>query len=258
MPVSIANDPFAGHLKREVSAVFGSARNLGLLGLVAILAGISGPFGTYEAFSPLARFVYWLLIVFGTAAAGHATGTAVEYLLGRFAWPTIPRLLAASLLTAVPVFGVVVLALFAFGYRADSADLVTLFIQCIAVVGGVALLTRKGAPAARRSEGSTAPKLLARLPGARRGRLLRLQAQDHYVEVITTRGRTLVPMRFRDAIDEAKPEPGAQVHRSHWIALHAVSGRCRINDRTGLRMSDGSFVPIGRKFRSAVRETVLS
>jgi len=92
---------------------------------------------------------------------------------------------------------------------------------------------------------------------ARRGRLIRLAAQDHYVEVVTARGRTLVAMRFRDAMAEAAPEPGLQVHRSHWVALNAVAGRCRDGERSGILLSDESVVPIGRTFRSAVRQMGL-
>lgn len=254
MPVSIGNDTLAGSLKREVTSLFGSPRNVGLLVVVALLAGIAGPFGTYEAMPVLQRLLYWLLVVYGTAAAGHLTGTAAEHLLDRLGWPTGVRLLTASFLTALPVFGIVVMVLVAFGGWPNGSDLVILFAQCAAVVGAITLLTIPRTSTKDWAAASATPKLLSRLPDAKRGRLMRLQAQDHYVEVITTSGRTLLAMRFRDAIDEAQPEPGMQVHRSHWVALHAVSGRCRISDRSGLRMSDGGTVPVGRKFRSAVRE----
>ncbi len=254
MPVSIANDTLASSLKRGVTSLFGSSRNLGLLVVVALLAGIAGPFGTYEAMSAAPRLLYWLLVVFGTAAAGHLTGTASEHLLDKLVWPAGARLLTASFLTALPVFGIVVLVLAAFGGWPTGSDLVILFAQCTVVVGGITLLTLPRTSTSDRQPACSTPKLLKRLPNAKRGRLLRLQAQDHYVEVVTTRGHALLAMRFRDAIDEAQPEPGMQVHRSHWVALHAVSGRCRINDRNGLRMSDGGAVPVGRKFRSAVRD----
>lgn len=257
MPESYVNDPLAMHLKREVAALFGSVQNLALLALVAFLAGLSGPFGTYEALSPLERHLCWALVVIGTAAAGHVTGTAVELVLRRRAWPTFPRLLAASVLTALPVFAVVVLVLVGFGFGPDGNDLVVLYTQCTAVVGGVTFLMFLAAPSADQIELSTTPKLLKRLPHAKRGRLIRLAAQDHYVEVVTTGGSALVSMRFRDAIAEATPEPGAQVHRSHWVALHAVADRCRVNDRIGLRLCDDSSIPIGRKFKSAARQNGL-
>lgn len=253
MPESYVNDPLATHLKREFTMLFGSVRNFNLLALVAFLAGVSGPFGTYEVLPALERYLFWVLVVIGTAVAGHGTGSAVELVLHRRGWSTIPRLLAASAVTAAPVCGVVVLVLLGFGFRPDGEDLTVLYAQCAVVVGGVAFIGFLADSPGERSQKSTTPKLLKRIPLDRRGRLIRLAAQDHYVEVVTANGRTLVSMRFRDAIAQASPEPGLQVHRSHWVALHAVSARCRAKDRVGLRLCDDSFVPIGRKFSSAVR-----
>ena len=259
LPEIFVNDLLARRLKHEVAFLFGSPRNLGALALLAFLAGLAGPFGTYEAYSPLARHLYWVLIVIGTAAAGHVTGTTVEHLLGRRNWPVLPRLLVAAALTAQPVFGVVVVVLLGFGFRPDGEDLLMLYIQCAAVVGSVTALGFFTARArGTRPDVAATPRILTRLPGTKRGRLIRLAAQDHYVEVVTAGGRTLLPMRFRDAIAETAPETGAQVHRSHWVALHAVSGRCRLKDRNGLQLCDGSIVPMGRKFRSLAREQGIS
>ena len=258
MPDSCVNDPLAIHLKREIAVLFGSARNVSLLVLVAFLAGLAGPFGTYESLEPLARHLYWVLVVIGSAAAGHIAGTSTEYLLQRLGWSPLPRLAMAALVAACAVFIVVVAVLLGFGFEPGAGDLLLLYAQCAAVVGGVTFLLYGTGAHDARPEAPVVPKLLARLPHAKRGRLMRLAAQDHYVDVVTTNGRTLVPMRFGQAIAESAPEPGMQVHRSHWVALHAVSGRCRKNDRSGLRLSDGSFVPIGRKFRAAARQISLS
>lgn len=257
MPESYVNDPLATHLKREIAALFGSARNVGLLILLAFLTGLAGPFGTYEALSPLDRHVYWVLAVIGTATVGHVTGSTAEYLLQRLNWPTVLRLSAASALTTLPVFAVMVLMFHGFGFRPDGGELLILLTQCAAVVGGVTLVQYPLARSGVQARPDAAPKLMARLPHARRGRLIRLAAQDHYVEVVTARGSTLVAIRFRDAIAEAAPEAGLQVHRSHWVALNAVAGRCRDGDRSGILLSDGSVVPIGRTFRSAVRQKGL-
>ncbi|MEM7023914.1 MAG: LytTR family DNA-binding domain-containing protein [Pseudomonadota bacterium] len=257
MQASFANDTLPNHLRREITTLFGSSRHLALLALVALFAGVTGPFGTYEALSPASRYLFWTLVVVGTAAAGQVTGTAVELLIRRLAWPAVPKVLVCAVLSAPPVFGVVVVALLGFGFRPDAQDLVILYLQCTAVVAGIGILAFLLAPQGGKRAETAPPMLMRRLPGARRGRLIRLAAQDHYVEVVTTGGRTLVPMRFRDAIAEAAPEPGAQVHRSHWVALRAVSGRGRVNHRPGLHLSDGSFVPIGRKFRSEAQREGL-
>ena len=95
--------------------------------------------------------------------------------------------------------------------------------------------------------------ILNRLPGACRGNLIRLTAQDHYVEVVTDRGRALVAMRLRDAITEVGPINGTQVHRSHWVARDAVIGRYTVDRTTRLRLADGSTVPVGRTFREPAK-----
>lgn len=257
MPESYVNDPLSAHLKREIAGLFGSLRTLSLLAFLAFLAGLAGPFGTYEALPPLHRHLYWALAVIGTATVGHVTGSAVEHGLCRLAWPAMARLAVASALTTLPVFGVMVLMFHGFGFRPDGGELLVLLVQCAAVVGGVTFVQYLAARSGVQTPASAAPKLIARLPHAKRGRLIRLAAQDHYVEVVTARGRTLVAMRFRDAMAETAPEPGLQVHRSHWVALHAVAGRCRDGDRSGILLSDESVVPIGRTFRSVLRQKGL-
>ncbi|MCY6383092.1 LytTR family DNA-binding domain-containing protein [Hoeflea prorocentri] len=251
MHQSFANDPLAAHVKRQCAAVFGSTKTLVLLLLVAIFAGLSGPFGSYDAFAPFERHLFWLLVVAGTALAGHVAGTSAEILAERLGCPHRLRLPVAAIIAAMPVFGVVVALLFAFGSKPGAADLLTIFGQCAVVTMGIALLPSLLPKKTPLPAAPVAPQLISRLPPEKRGRLVRLAAQDHYVEVVTTRGRTLVAMRFRDAIAEAMPEPGAQIHRSHWVARHAVSGRCRLNGRVVLMLANGTKIPVGRKYRTA-------
>ncbi len=254
MPGSFVNDTLADRLTSCAMTLFGSARNLGLLLFVALFAGFAGPFGTYEAFTAPERFLFWAIVVVGTAIAGHVTGTAADYLIARWNWHTIARLSVASGITAFPVSAVVALVLVAFGRWPGSGDLVTLYVQCFGVVGALSFLEHVFERKTEQEPPAPRPKLLERLPQAKRGRLIRLVAQDHYVAVTTTAGDTLLAMRFRDAVAEAASVPGLQVHRSHWVAVSAVSGRCRTNGKAGLRLRDGSIVPIGRKFVPALRE----
>ena len=251
MHESFANDPFLAVLKRHCAATFGSVGTLGLLVAVAFFAGLSGPFGTYDAFAPLERHLYWLLVVAGTALAGHLAGTSIEILGERLSWPLRFRLPVAAAVAVVPVYGVVIAILLAFGSKPGASDLLVLFGQCAAVTIGIALLPPLVSRKTGRQASPAVPKLMQRLPLAKRGRLITLTAQDHYVEIVTTRGRALVAMRFRDAVAEAAPEPGAQIHRSHWVARHAVSGRCRVNGRAALVLANGTKIPVGRKYRAA-------
>lgn len=85
---------------------------------------------------------------------------------------------------------------------------------------------------------------------------MRIEAQDHYLNVVTARGSTLILMRLGDAMAELVGQ-GLQVHRSHWIATAAVAKHRRIGARDVLIMADGVEVPVSRSFRAAAQEADL-
>jgi DNA-binding LytR/AlgR family response regulator len=78
--------------------------------------------------------------------------------------------------------------------------------------------------------------------------------QDHYVEIVTEAGAHLVLLRLSDAMAEAAPTPGLQVHRSHWVAERAVAGAKREDGRLRLVLVDGTEIPVSRGRARAVRE----
>ncbi|MEM9633047.1 MAG: LytTR family DNA-binding domain-containing protein [Pseudomonadota bacterium] len=259
MQESFANSTTTRRFLKDLAAPFTSRHHLVLLAALSIFAGLIGPFGTYGDLPLATRLFYWSVMVAGTASVGHVSATSLERFLKRTGWPFHIQQAVMSVLVAVPVCLVVTVISSGLGFGNFIAGLPSLYVQCVAVTGFVVILFNllPSAPIAEpTSPHAGKPALLERLPLARRGRVLRLAAQDHYVEVITDKGRTLVPMRFRDAISEMEPESGLQVHRSHWVALHAVTGRCRSGKKSGLRLSDGSFVPVGRSFGATVRKAV--
>ncbi len=64
-----------------------------------------------------------------------------------------------------------------------------------------------------------------------------LLAKDHYVEVVTDHGIKLVHMRLADAISICSDIPGLRVHRSAWVAEHAVRGIVRDGRNMRLELS---------------------
>jgi hypothetical protein len=52
----------------------------------------------------------------------------------------------------------------------------------------------------------------------RGGEIWALEAEEHYTKIHTSKGNTLLLMRFSDAITEMDPQPGLQVHRSFWVS----------------------------------------
>jgi DNA-binding LytR/AlgR family response regulator len=99
---------------------------------------------------------------------------------------------------------------------------------------------------------SIAP-LLERLPPQKRGELLRLSVQDHYTEIVTTRGHQLVLLRFADALKEIGLTEGLQVHRSHWIAISDVVSLRKQAGRLHVITRDGSEIPVSRSHSAAVQ-----
>lgn len=101
------------------------------------------------------------------------------------------------------------------------------------------------------------PPILQRLPLEKRGTLLALSVEDHYVRVHTSQGTEMVLMRLSDAMKETGNIPGAQVHRSHWVAFKAVTAARREGDRAILTLSSGVDIPVSRANLSKVKEAGL-
>jgi len=256
---SFANNTIVRQTMRDLGAPFLSRQSGILLVTLAVLAGLIGPFGTYDAFAPELRFLYWTAIIAATSGVGHAATSALERVLRGWRVPLCLEITAIALLAAVPVCLVVAAVSLTFGFNAFPAHLPVLYLQCVAVLACVAILFHLAEPRSLPEETQpsvAAPAVLRLLPADKRGRLLQLNAQDHYVEVVTDKGRTLLPMRFRDAIAKTQPEAGLQCHRSHWVALHTVCGRTRREGRSGLLLSCGSFIPIGRTFSASVKQAL--
>jgi hypothetical protein len=90
------------------------------------------------------------------------------------------------------------------------------------------------------------PFFLSLIPAERRGEVLHMKSELHYLSVATTRGRSLILYTLRDAVRELPPDAGVQTHRSWWVNL-AHAKDLRINGRLAtLTMADGTKVPVSR------------
>lgn len=229
------------HLSQRSTAV--------VLGAVAVLLAISGPFDTGAEMGLVARLAYWGSVVLITYALGFLATSWVET-----RWPGQPfvlRWMGRSLATALLVGSFVLgLNFAAFGILPASVMSLVLFAVDVLLISGVLHLGMMVFPGAAPQEAPAAPArlpaLLARLPLDKRGTLLSLHVQDHYVQVTTTAGQHLVLMRLRDAILETDPVPGLQVHRSHWVNSGEVRAARRDGDRGWVTLSDGRDIPVSR------------
>lgn len=83
--------------------------------------------------------------------------------------------------------------------------------------------------------------------------VLRLEASGNYVTVVTERGRRTVPGPFSAVVARMPREAGRQVHRSHWVARHAVIAERRVGRELRLQTVDGGSVPVSAAQVGAVR-----
>ena len=247
---------------REMRAHLGNPAVLAALAGVTVILALSGPFRTLDLLAPLPRAAYWGAVVFGT----YAIGTAMLTLLYR--WPRFGRLHPVlRVACASPVLGLAVTAgLVALNTGAGYGppeDLAALAGQVgLSAVISAAVLIPQELRAARPTTAPAAPAnrppaILSRLPVDRRGPLVALSAEDHYVRVTTAAGETLVLMRLGDAMREAAEVPGLQVHRSHWVARGAVRGVRRSGDGALVTLMSGREVPVSRRFMPALRQAGL-
>jgi DNA-binding LytR/AlgR family response regulator len=237
----------------------GHPATLVALGAVAAVLTLVGPFGTDQSLSAGFRALYWLTIV-GTT---YSAGLGLDVLLR----PRLPDRVArvvAPLATAVAVTVVVIFVnLLLIGRMPAGAAWATdiLTIYAIAVIVSAAMqaviasISRDTTAAGTPTE--TAPALLERLPLEKRGPLVALSVEDHYVRIRTTRGEEMILMRLSDAIRETAPEPGLRVHRSHWVAIARVTAARRDGDRAILTMAHGGDIPVSRSHIPSVKEAGL-
>jgi hypothetical protein len=271
--ICYVNDTVLQLALRELQRTFTSPRLLTGMAAVALVLGVSGPFGTSAILGLAQRLVYWLAMVVITYGSCRPLALVVVTLLRRRLGQGWGPTLLTGLLVGTPVFAVVTLVnLVAIG-NADVPP-VELWVNCtlitmaVIVVGTLiqqaqpshdnatpdAIRTGETAPPSPPAPGSP---LLERIPHPLRGRLVALTVEDHYVEVITEKGKALVLMRLSDAIKETGAAKGVQIHRSHWVALDAVKGVSRADGKVAVELSNGALLPVSRGYLLAARAAGL-
>ncbi len=256
------NTPGSYSALRELRAHMTAPTTLAALSGVALLATLIGPFDTGTSMRPAPRFGYWLVMAGATYAAGYLAAEIALRRWGDSAGPLLQDAVAAlATAVAVPPTVLAVNAVVLGAVPRPEAlpgFLATLFAIAVVVTGLLRLALRRPAPRTTASAGgAAAPAILERLPLDRRGPLVSLSVEDHYVRVRTMQGESLVLMRLGDAIREAGQTPGLQVHRSHWVALDHVRAARRDGERAVLTMAAGPDIPVSRANVPALRDAGL-
>ena len=230
-----------GHMRHPTTLV--------ILAAAVLLLAVTSPFALNNHLSLVEATLYWAWIVLAT----YSVGFVANALLGRGWWRFLASSVTITLAVAVivggtnwTVFGFVPMGRDAWIFLATTAAI------CVIVNGVFLRLDSHHGQSDTRT-----PAILDRLPIERRGNLVSLSVEDHYVRVRTVRGEEMVLIRLRDAIVEAEPCRGLQVHRSHWVALAQVTGARRVGDRAVLSMSHGPEIPVSRASLAAARKAGL-
>jgi hypothetical protein len=257
------------HLDRWLSRI---TERAGLALLFAALLAFLAPFGTYR-FGPVERVGYWTVQMAAWLVLSLAATWCVERLPGTRRRDAGLRRVAATLLATLPMMAFTGAAnSMMTGWQPDAGELTELFLSIALIGGGYTMLgdlliartihaQRPPEPAIvdpdrQEVSGGTAPSvahptdtaLVDRLPAHLRADILCLQVEDHYVRVHARGGSAMVLMRFSDALRGIDHVPGAQVHRSWWVADDAVAGLRRTGRTAQLILSNGASVPVSQPY----------
>ena len=100
--------------------------------------------------------------------------------------------------------------------------------------------------------------LITAIPRSLGDDIIRMRAQDHYVEVVTVEGKSLVNDRFSDCVEKLDQINGMRCHRSHWISLHHVETVIPSGSAYVCTLSNGDQVPVSRRRYLELKQRVRS
>ncbi len=270
---------------RELRTLLINPRLWAVFAVVVGLFMLTGPFGTYERLTLPTRLGYWLILHAATWMTALFFVALFDVALAPLMANRLGRMLLGAVIASVPIGLAITLINTAIRETPFDASrigdniliaapiaLAFCLLTWLSLSGGPALgkeihgedrMADDGsASGTHGTETPTDPRpapraaLIDRLPVERRGAILRLEVQDHYVKVVTSQASELLLMRLGDAIAETAPGSGIRVHRSHWVADEAVDRIVRhggSNPRLEVRTTDGATIPVSRSFTPDVR-----
>ena len=233
--------------------------------VLSLFVATMGPFGSYGVVSFVDRLAFWAPFL-GFGILVSAIVRAIVF--GVFSQPQMGL---GSFVTALTIATVLAPPLYGLVWARFAGEFPMLpgFGEIWAVIfcvsqGVCALRIAQAGPEPEPAAPETAttaliaqPRLAGRLDPGMRGALLSISVRDHYVDVRTDKGAASLLMRLADAISEAEPTDGAQVHRSHWVAWDAVQSVEKQGDKVVLHLKDGAPIPVSRNYRDKLSQRGL-
>lgn len=83
--------------------------------------------------------------------------------------------------------------------------------------------------------------------------LIRAEAQDHYVRLVTTHGTATLKMAFSDCVIALKEFRGVQCHRSHWVRFKHVKKVKRAGSAYVCVLNNEAEIPVSRRRYSELK-----
>jgi hypothetical protein len=240
---------FRRHVMQTV-AVLTSPTSLSVLLTGWLVAVVAGPFGTFQTMSTPLRLVYWGSVILSGVALGAVCRATLLTFCGH--WRPLLLDLQISLATTTLLAPLIYTLRATLDPALTRADLLpgSIWVNTLFFVTPVFLFHRQfGLGTVEAGDTPPPPRLVRRLPEALQGaRILRLSGSGHNVEVVTDRGTETLRLRLSDAIDEMEPVEGLCTHRSHWVALAAITASERRQGKMFVRLSNGERVPVTRTY----------
>ncbi|MCK0127272.1 LytTR family transcriptional regulator DNA-binding domain-containing protein [Erythrobacter sp. F6033] len=246
--------------------------DLSIMTVIGVVLAFVGPFGSFA--EPLAyRLVSWVSF----AWIGYAIYSPMSWVVDRlYAWLELPRPLLwvfGVVLATIPMTAIV----WSMGFLPRPVPLPSLeqalssYFYVFLVGGGITaffyMIEARGEHGEAAAVPPIAPEtaspvpdpiltnpLIEQLPAELGSDIIALEMEDHYVRVHTALGSELVLMRLRDATVHVAEIEGQQVHRSWWVARHAVEDVVRDGRNIRLKLPREVEAPVSRANVAALRE----
>lgn len=223
--------------------------------ILSVFLAVTGPYGTYITHSMFARFLVCIPVMATLLVFSVAIRVGTRIIFGSHGWKVVVANATIAVIVLTPALDLVL-------HLVVSPDAMN--FPTIGELAGLIGTMSLGYSALRRTvSGDVAEvppsspgeaRIMQRIEPHLRGDLLAISVQDHYVDVYTSAGKARVLLRLSDAIAEVHPVEGTQVHRSHWVAWHAVEAVEREGIKMFLRLADDLRVPVSKNHRDKVEE----
>jgi hypothetical protein len=244
---------------RSWKADFHNRRSLANGVFLAILAGLLGPLSSFECCGLVPRVEIWMTII-GAMMVLRTTVRVTLRAVCNYHFGSWNILLVAGIVCILMVYPMSAVATEFWSSPSSShgySDIAFFLFVTALGLGANSGSSEQPEPSETTPAPRIAPRLVQRLGPDLQGELLAITVRDHYVNVVTTAGTASLLLRLCDAVAEAEGVPGAQVHRSHWVAWSAVTGIEREGARVYLRLNHDLRIPVSRNHRAILIERGL-